>query len=81
MKDAAFQKYYAMKPKKKYSKFEEVIDYIVNFRKNHSELESVMMAFYFVTHEIKYDNSYFSMVLVHLQFMDRPLIVIDTKKV
>ena len=58
MKDAAFQKYYAMKPKKKYSKFEEVIDYIVNFRKNHSELESVMMAFYFVTHEIKYDNSY-----------------------
>ena len=57
-KDTSFQKYYAMRPKKKYSKFEDIIDYIVNYRKNHSELEAVMMAFYFVTHEIKYDNSY-----------------------
>ena len=58
MKDASFQKYYSMKPKKKFAKFEEVIEYIVNYRKTHSELESVLMAFYFVTHEIKYDNSY-----------------------
>lgn len=57
-KDTSFQKYYAMRPKKKFSKFEDIIDYIVNYRKNHSELEAVMMAFYFVTHEIKYDNSY-----------------------
>ena len=58
MKDASFQKYYSMKPKKKFAKFEEIIEYIVNYRKTHSELESVLMAFYFVTHEIKYDNSY-----------------------
>ena len=57
-KDPSFQKYYTNKPKKRYSKFEEVCDYIINYRKNHSELESVMMAFYFVCHEIKYDNSF-----------------------
>ena len=58
-KNDDFQKYYANRPKKKYSKFEEIIDYIINYRKNHSELESAMMAFYFVCHEIKYDSSYF----------------------
>ena len=58
-KKPEFQKYYANRPKKKDLKFEEMIDYIINYRKNHSELESAMMAFYFVCHEIKYDSSYF----------------------
>ena len=58
-KDPDFQKYYANRPKKKFHKFEQIIDYIVNYRKNHSELESVMMAFYFVCHEIKYDSTFF----------------------
>ena len=57
-KEESFQKYYANRPQKRYSKFEEIVDYIINYRKNHSELESVMMAFYFVCHEIKYDCSY-----------------------
>ena len=57
-KEESFQKYYASRPPKRYSKFEEIVDYIINYRKNHSELESVMMAFYFVCHEIKYDCSY-----------------------
>ena len=58
-KDPSFQKYYASRPKKKTSKFEDICNYIINYRKNHSELESVMMAFYFVCHEIKYDSSFF----------------------
>ena len=57
-KEESFQKYYANRPQKRYSKFEEMMDYIINYRKNHSELESVMMAFYFVCHEIKYDCSF-----------------------
>ena len=57
-KEESFQKYYASRPQKRYSKFEEIVDYIINYRKNHSELESAMMAFYFVCHEIKYDCSY-----------------------
>ena len=57
-KDPSFQKYYENRPQKRTSKFEEICDYIINYRKNHSELESVMMAFYFVCHEIKYDSSF-----------------------
>ena len=58
-KDSSFQKYYASRPPKRLSKFEEVCEYIINYRKNHSELESAMMAFYFVCHEIKYDSFYY----------------------
>ena len=58
-KDTSFQKYYASRPPKRLSKFEEICEYIIDYRKNHSELESAMMAFYFVCHEIKYDSSYY----------------------
>ena len=58
-KDESFQKYYASRPSKRLSKFEEICEYIINYRKNHSELESAMMAFYFVCHEIKYDSFYY----------------------
>ena len=58
-KKESFQKYYNNRPQKKTSNINDVCDYIVKFSKTHSELESVMMAFYFVSHEIKYDNNYF----------------------
>ena len=48
-----------MRPQKKYNDFNKIIEYIINYRKNHSELESAMMAFYFVSHEVKYDMNYF----------------------
>ena len=57
-KDSSFQKYYANLPSKKNFSFGQICEYIINYRKNHSELESVMMAFYFVCHEIKYDSSF-----------------------
>ena len=59
-KKDSFQKYYNNRPQKKTSEITDVCDYIVKFRKTHSELESAMMAFYFVSHEIKYDNNYFN---------------------
>ena len=58
-KKESFQKYYNMRPQRKTSEIHDVCDYIIKFRKTHSELESAMMAFYFVCHEIKYDNNYF----------------------
>ena len=51
-----FLKYYKNKPKKKGYCFDETIQYIVNYSKNHSQLESLMMAFYFVCKEIKFDK-------------------------
>ena len=54
-KEEKFQKYYSMRPSKKKLKFAEISDYIISYGKTHSELEAVMMAFYFVCHEIKYD--------------------------
>ena len=59
-KKDTFQKYYELRPQKRMSEFSKICDYIINFRKNHSELESAMMAFYFVSHEIKYDYNYFN---------------------
>ena len=58
-KKESFQKYYNNRPQKKTSEISDICDYIVKYRKTHSELESAMMAFYFVSHEIKYDNNYF----------------------
>ena len=55
-KEEKFQKYYSMRPSKK-KKFAEISDYIISYGKTHTELEAVMMVFYFVCHEIKYDSN------------------------
>ena len=49
-------KYYNKRPEKKDYSFEETIEYIVNYSKKHSKLESAMMAYYFVCKEIKFDK-------------------------
>ena len=54
-----FLRYYNKKPEKKDYCFDETIDYIVNYSKNHSQLDSIMMAFYFVCKEIKFDKDCF----------------------
>ena len=50
-----FLKFYKNRPKKNEASFGTVIDYILSYRKQNSELESVMMIFYFLCHEIKFD--------------------------
>ena len=57
--DPKFVKYYSKRPEKKDYCFDETIDYIVNYSKNHSQLDSVMMAYYFVCKEIKFDKDCF----------------------
>ena len=54
--DKNFIKYYNRRPEKKGYNFDEVIDYLVKYSKNNSELDGIMMAFYFVCKEIKYDK-------------------------
>ena len=54
--DPQFIEYYNNRPEKKDYCFDETIEYIVNYAKNHSPLESIMMAFYFVCKEIKFDK-------------------------
>ena len=51
-----FLKYYNKRPEKKEYCFDETIEHIVNYSKNHSQLDSIMMAFYFVCKEIKFDK-------------------------
>ena len=60
IKKESFQKYFNMKPQRKTAELNELCDYIIKFRKTHTELESVLMAFYYVSHEIKYDKNYFN---------------------
>ena len=57
--DPKFIKYYNKKPKKKSYNFNETINYFVKYSKTHSELDSIMMAFYFVCKEIKFDKDYY----------------------
>ena len=54
--DKKFLRYYNKKPKKKSYNFDEEIDYIVKYSKKNSELDSIMMAYYFVCKEIKFDK-------------------------
>ena len=54
--DKKFLRYYSKKPKKKSYNFDEEIDYIVKYSKKNSELDSIMMAYYFVCKEIKFDK-------------------------
>ena len=49
-------KYYNKRPEKKDYSFEETIEYIVNYSKKHSKLDSAMLAYYFVCKEIKFDK-------------------------
>ena len=61
IKKESFQKYFNIRPLRKTAELNELCDYIIKFRKTHSELESVLMAFYYVSHEIKYDKNYFNL--------------------
>ena len=54
--DKKFIRYYNKKPEKKDYNFDETIDYLVKYSKKNSELDSIMMAFYFVCKEIKFDK-------------------------
>ena len=55
-KDPKFIRYYKRKPEKKSYNFDGMINYIVKYSKSHSELDSIMMAFYYVCKEIKFDK-------------------------
>ena len=54
--EAKFIKYYNKKPEKNGHNFNETIDYLIKYSKTHSDLEKIMMAFYFVCKEIKFDQ-------------------------
>ena len=54
--DNNFIKHYNRKPEKKDYNFDETIDYLIRYSKKNSELDGVMMAFYFVCKEIKFDK-------------------------
>ena len=49
-----FQKYYNQRPKGKKANFENISNYIINYYKNHNELEGLLMVYYFICNGIKY---------------------------
>ena len=49
-----FQKYYNRKPKGKKMTFENISNYLINYYKNHNELEGLLMIYYFICTGIKY---------------------------
>ena len=77
---AKFKNYYEKRPMKRDVTFEEVTDYIINFRKNNSELESAMMAFYFVCHEIKYLKNTQNIDIKYLKNNQKPENVFESRR-
>ena len=75
-----FRIYYDKRPNGKKVTFESVTDYIINFRKNNSELESAMMAFYFVCHEIKYLKNNENINSKDLKYSQKPENLFETKR-
>ena len=49
-----FQEYYNKRPQGKNVKFEQISEYIINYYKNHNELEGLLMVYYFICNDIKY---------------------------
>ena len=52
VKSEEFTKYYLNKPKGKNVKFDSILNYILNYSKNHNELEPVLMVYYFILYII-----------------------------
>ena len=72
--------YYEKRPNRRDTTFEEVSEYIINFRKKNSELESAMMVFYFICHEIKYLKNNKTISLKNLKYSQKPENIFATKR-
>lgn len=58
-KSDRFKKFFTSLSKLKNLKFEEIADKIQKFSLKYSQLEGIMMSFYYICHTIKYDYKYF----------------------
>ena len=75
-----FKQYYEKRPNNRYTTFEIITEYIVNYRKKNSELESAMMAYYFVCREIKYLKNNEKITKKNLKYSQKPENVFETKR-
>ena len=76
-----FQQYYDKRPThRNTATFESVTEYIINYRKKNSELESAMMAYYFICHEIKYMKNNENVKKKELKYSQKPENVFQTKR-
>jgi hypothetical protein len=75
-----FQNYYKKRPKRNVATFESMTDYIVNFKKKSSELEAVMMVFYFLAHEIKYLKNNDNITNKNLKIINKPEYIFESKR-
>ena len=72
--------YYEKRPKRRETTFEELAEYIINFRKKNSELESAMMVYYYICHEIKYLKNNQTLPFKRLKYSQIPENIFSTKR-
>ena len=53
-----FQTIYKKCPKRNESTFEDLCDYILNYSKKNSIINAILLSFYYICHEIKYDYDF-----------------------
>ena len=52
---AKFQKYYNLIPRKKVSKLDDIVNYVIRYHDNNSELDSYLMISYYICQNVKFD--------------------------
>ena len=57
-KDEKFKKIYAKCPQRSESKFDDFCDYVIDYSKNNGTLNAILLSYYFICHEIKYDYEF-----------------------
>ena len=53
-----FQKIYEKCPKRNESTFEDLCEYIIHYSKKYDIINSILLIYYFICHEIKYDSDF-----------------------
>jgi hypothetical protein len=57
-KNEKFQKVYEKCPRRNDSTFEDLCDYIISYSKKNTILKAILLSYYFICHEIKYDYDF-----------------------
>ena len=72
--------YYKKRPNLRTTTFDEVAQYIINFRKKNTELESAILLFYFICHEIKYLKNDINITPKNFKSSQKPENVFGSKR-
>ena len=76
-KSNKFKKVYNQTPKRYNSSFEEFCDFIIKYSKKNSVLDAIILSYYYICHEIKYDDNINERTEYNLKISQQPETVFE----